>query len=110
MGPVISVEDVHFSYGADPVLSGVTFDVAPRTFVALAGANGSGKSTLLRVMLGLLPASRGRITILGHPPGRLSEGWRVGYVPQRSPALNDLPATVREVVATGRLARRGWVR
>jgi zinc transport system ATP-binding protein len=36
--------------------------------------------------------------------------WRIGYVPQRHALAPELPATVAEVVAAGRLARRGWWR
>src|SRR5690606_28416707 len=43
-------------------------------------------------------------------PGALRERWRVGYVPQRPAAVELLPATVADVVAAGRLARRGWWR
>jgi zinc transport system ATP-binding protein len=107
---VLDVVDVHFAYRDDPVLRGATFHVDEGEFVALAGPNGSGKSTLLRVLLGLLPAARGTVRLLGAPPGRLPERWRVGYVPQRSVLPEYLPATVTEVVTAGRLARSGWAR
>ncbi|HEX7166795.1 MAG TPA: metal ABC transporter ATP-binding protein [Acidimicrobiales bacterium] len=107
---VVEVADVAFSYGVDEVLRGVSFAVADGEFVALAGPNGSGKSTLLRLLLGLLAPARGEITLLGAPPGRLAEPWRIGYVPQRTVVPEGLPATVTEVVAAGRLARRGWRR
>ena len=108
--PLVDVDGVTFSYGGDEVLSGVTFQVHPRQFVALVGANGSGKSTLLRVLLGLLEPLAGRVGLLGQPPRRLTDRWRLGYVPQRPPNAELLPATVAEVVATGRLVRRGWWR
>ena len=110
MGAVISAEDVTFAYGRTPVLAGVTFSVDAGEFVALAGPNGSGKSTLIRVLLGLLPPSGGAISVLGASAGQLRDRWRIGYVPQRSPAADLLPVTVTEVVAAGRLARAGWWR
>ena len=79
-------------------------------FAALAGPNGSGKSTLLRVLLGLAPPNAGTVQTFGVAPGSLRDRWRVGYVPQRSRIGTELPATVEEVVATGRLARLGWWR
>lgn len=107
---VMSARGVSFAYGARPVLDGVDLRVAGGEFVALVGPNGSGKSTLLRIMLGLLRPSTGSVAIFGEPPGRLRDRWRVGYVPQRSQAGGDVPVTVEEVVATGRLAHRGWWR
>jgi len=105
---VLSVDSVSFSYGGAVVLDNVSLDVAPGEFVALVGPNGSGKSTLLRVVLGLLPAAAGRVSLFGESPGQLSKPWRLGYVPQRPAAARDLPASVEEVVASGRLARTGW--
>ena len=108
--PVLDVEGVTFSYGRDPVLAGVDLAVAPGEFVALAGANGSGKSTLLRIVLGLLRPHAGRVRLFGSAPADLRPRWQVGYVPQRAPVDGQVPVTVEEVVASGRLARRGWAR
>jgi zinc transport system ATP-binding protein len=101
-------EHVTAGYGATPVVSDVSLAVAPGEFVALVGPNGSGKSTLLRALLGLHPLMAGRVRLFGDEPGRLREPGRLGYVPQRPAVPADLPATVEEVVATGRLARTGW--
>lgn len=108
--PPLVAEDVAFAYGADVVLDGVSLTVARRQFVALVGPNGSGKSTLLRIVLGLAAPARGVVRLFGTPPAELRERWRVGYVPQRPALARDLPATVEEVVAAGRVARSGWHR
>ena len=105
---VLSVDAVSFSYGGELVLDSVSLDVAPGEFVALVGPNGSGKSTLLRVMLGLLAPESGEARLFGQPPERRVQPWRLGYVPQRPAAARDLPASVTEIVAAGRLARTGW--
>jgi zinc transport system ATP-binding protein len=107
---VLQVDTVSFSFRDQPVLDCVSLEVGVGEFVALAGANGSGKSTLVRIVLGLLPPAEGTVRLLGEPPRRLRERWRVGYVPQRPVAIELLPATVSDVVAAGRLARRGWWR
>ena len=109
-GPLVQAEHVSFFYGHGQVLRDVSLAVRPGEFVALVGPNGSGKSTLLKVLLGLLRPATGTVRILGRPSERLSERWRLGYVPQRPELTSEIPATVEEVVAAGRLSRRGWWR
>jgi zinc transport system ATP-binding protein len=89
-----------------PIVREVTFDVAPGQVVAILGANGSGKSTLLKALVGLNPVSQGVVSLFGTRLGRFHAWERVGYVPQRSTLGGGVPATVREVVASGRIARR----
>ncbi len=105
---VLAADDVSFAYGAEVVLDHVALEVRAGEFAALAGPNGSGKSTLLRILLGLLTPQTGSVEVFGVSPGDLRDRWRVGYVAQRPRIAPDLPATVEEVVATGRLAKRGW--
>jgi polar amino acid transport system ATP-binding protein len=59
------VEDVYKSFGPNPVLSGISLEVAAHDVVCLIGASGSGKSTLLRCINLLEPIDSGRITLLG---------------------------------------------
>jgi zinc transport system ATP-binding protein len=107
---VVTAEGLSFAYRETPVLEDVSFTLGAGEFVALAGPNGSGKSTLIRIVLGLLRAHAGRVTVLGATPSALQQRWRIGYVPQRPAIAELLPATVLDVVAAGRLARRGWWR
>ena len=60
------VEDLYKSFGPNPVLSGVSLDLAAHEVVGLIGASGSGKSTLLRCINLLEPIDSGRISLLGH--------------------------------------------
>lgn len=106
----LRLDGVRFSYGRQVVLDGVSLHVGPGEFVALTGPNGSGKSTLVRVALGLTAAQAGDVHLFGEPSSALRHRWRVGYVPQRAPLVDHLPATVGEVVASGGVARRGWAR
>jgi ABC-type Mn2+/Zn2+ transport system ATPase subunit len=110
--PVLEADAVSYAYpGSDePAVRAVDLGVAAGEFVALVGPNGSGKSTLLRLVLGLLAPTTGTVALLGHPPAELRDRWRVGYVPQRRILDLDIPATVAEVVGSGRTARRGWWR
>lgn len=107
---LVEARGVAFSYGRTPVLEEVDLAVRAGEFVALVGPNGSGKSTLLKVLLGSLPPAAGTVHLLGEVPTRLAERGRIGYVPQRPVLDSEVPATVEEIVAAGRLARRGWWR
>lgn len=107
-GPLVAADDVSCSFPGTLVLDAVSLTVGRGEFVALVGPNGAGKSTLVRILLGLLRPAGGSVRLFGAQPRALRERWRVGYVPQRVGVDGDLPATVDEVVAAGRLARTGW--
>ncbi|MGW2020447.1 metal ABC transporter ATP-binding protein [Streptomyces sp. NPDC001927] len=109
--PVISVRGATASLGARPVLRGVDLTVNPGEVVALLGANGSGKSTAVRAIIGQVPLTDGSISLFGTERKRFRDWSRVGYVPQRTTAASGVPATIREVVSSGRISRRkiGWL-
>ncbi len=104
--PLIRTRDVAVELGGRPVLRGIDLSVSPGEVVAILGANGSGKSTLVRTLLGLVPPVRGDVELFGTRLDRFRAWERVGFVPQRATATSGVPATVREVVAAGRLSRR----
>ena len=101
----LATENLVVGLGGSAVLRGVTASVRPGEAVALLGGNGSGKTTLVRAALGLVPAQAGEVRLFGETPRRFRAWHRIGYVPQRSTA-GLAGAKVREVVASGRLARR----
>ncbi|PJN35737.1 ABC transporter [Streptomyces sp. CB02959] len=102
---VIELRGATASLGARPVLRGVDLTVRPGEVVALLGANGSGKSTAVRSVIGQVPLTGGELALFGTPFRRFKDWARIGYVPQRTTAAGGVPATVREVVTAGRLAR-----
>lgn len=106
LSPVIDVHNVSVSIGGRPILRRVDLAVPAGQFVAVMGANGSGKSTLIRAITRLWPLAAGDIRLWDTPIEDFSEWQRVGYVPQRASAVSGVPASVWEVVASGRLARR----
>jgi ABC-2 type transport system ATP-binding protein len=81
-------------YGAVVAVCDLTVDVGAGV-VGLVGANGAGKSTLLKMLLGLLPATSGSASVLGHDVA--SEGpqirQRVGYMPEHDCLPPDVSAT-----------------
>lgn len=103
--PVISMSGATASLGSRPVLRGIDLTVRRGEVVALLGANGSGKSTAVRAVVGQVPLSAGGLELFGSPLRRFRQWSRIGYVPQRTTAASGVPATVREVVSSGRLAR-----
>ncbi len=103
---VVDVRDATVALGDLPVLHGVDLRVRPGEVVTLLGANGSGKSTLVRAAVGLLPVVAGEIRLFDTPMAEFKDWRRIGYVPQRTTAASGVPATVNEVVASGRLAHR----
>jgi zinc transport system ATP-binding protein len=103
---VVQVRDGAVELGGRPVLRGIDLDVRPGEVLAVLGANGSGKSTLVRALLGLVPVSRGRVRLFGTAREDFHDWHRIGFVPQRVSAASGVPASVREVVASGRLSRR----
>jgi zinc transport system ATP-binding protein len=104
---VIDLRGAVVAYDERPVLRGVDLTVSTGEVVAILGANGSGKSTLVRAVLGLVPLVAGSVRLFGADRSTRSVRRRIGYVPQRLGAGSGVPATVSEVVASGRLARRG---
>jgi zinc transport system ATP-binding protein len=108
--PVIELQDVDFAYpGGPPVLREVTLRVEQGEFLAVAGPNGGGKTTLLRIVLGLERPQSGTARLFGEPASSLRGRARIGYLAQRTELGIDSPVTVREVVAAGRVPRRGLV-
>jgi zinc transport system ATP-binding protein len=105
----VRVENAAVAIAGRPILRGINLSVEPGEFVALMGANGSGKSTLVRALTGLRPLSAGQVRLFGASLGEFRDWQRIGFVPQRPGAAGGVPASVWEVVASGRLTRRRWL-
>ena len=63
--PIVSIRDVHKSFGAIEVLKGISLDVKKGEVVCIIGPSGSGKSTLLRCINALVPIDKGSIRVEG---------------------------------------------
>ena len=86
--PIVSIRDVHKSFGELEVLRGVSFDVMKGEVVCIIGPSGSGKSTLIRCVNALNTIDRGSIRVEGqevHDPNldKLELRRKVGMVFQQ---------------------------
>ncbi len=103
--PVIQVEGAAITLGGRTIWQGVELAVQPGEFLAILGPNGAGKSTLLKAILGLLPLTRGTISVLGKPARRGNAA--IGYVPQRRHFDADVHVRGSSIVQLG-LDGRNW--
>jgi len=110
--PIIEVKDVSFAYNGNSVLEHVSFKIERGDYVGIVGPNGGGKTTLLKILVGLLSAQSGSVLVEGVPIGSFETKYKIGYVPQRISQDNaSFPATVYEVVESGRVPQMGmWAR
>lgn len=101
----LSVKQVTHSFRSSLALNDVSFEVAKGGVVALLGPSGCGKSTLLRVIAGLLPPDRGRISLGGRDLTRVPARKRsIGMVFQNFALFPHM--TVRENIGYGLVSRR----
>lgn len=103
---LLSVSALSTKLRGRPVLTGVSFSIAPGEFVGLIGPNGAGKSTLLRSVLSFLP-STGKVAIGMRDVTTMSAAERarlVAYVPQEREIAWGLP--VETLVGLGRTPHR----
>ena len=106
---MLEVEDLQAGYGAVRVLDGVTLSVSAGEVVGLLGRNGAGKTTTLKTLMGLLPATGGRVAVAGEDvtalPAHEVPRLGVGYLPQGRGLFREL--TVLENLRMGLLVRDG---
>lgn len=94
----IVIDGIAKSFGKKKVLKGVSGTIAEGKVVGLLGRNGEGKTTLFKIMLDILAADDGQVSILGQTPdgtGRMR--GLVGYIPER-PAFHEF-MRVEEVLS-----------
>ena len=100
---LIECKDVCLAYENHTVLSNLSFPVRKGDYLCIIGENGSGKTTLMRALLGLKSVEKGSIVM-----GDGLKQNEIGYLPQQTGLQKDFPASVWEVVLSGRINRLGF--
>lgn len=102
MSKQIICRNATLGYEDGIVTENLDFTVNSGDYLCILGENGSGKSTLIKALLGLKPQLSGEI--------KWCDGFKakeIGYLPQQTPVQRDFPASVREIVLSGCLAKCG---
>jgi len=85
---VLQAKNLHKSYRKRAVVRGVSIQVEPGQVVGLLGPNGAGKTTCFYMIVGLIPAEQGAITVddtdVTHEPVNVRSKLGVGYLPQEA--------------------------
>lgn len=105
---IIEIKNLSFSYGQEEILSNINLNIHKRDYLGIIGPNGAGKTTLLKIILGLLKPKTGNIILFGKPIEMFKDWTKIGYVAQKAVNFDqNFPLTVSEVVAMGRVSKRG---
>lgn len=99
---LIECKNVVIGYDSKVVLDNLNFKVNSGDYLCIIGENGSGKTTLMKTILGLKAPLGGEITF-----GDGLKKNEIGYLPQQTVVQRDFPASVREIVLSGCLNKRG---
>lgn len=101
--PVISLQDVSFSYTKEPCIKKTSLHVDEHQFIGIIGPNGSGKTTLIKLMMGLLKPKAGILRLFGKEPEESLS--KIGYVPQVRIYDQKFPISVFDVILMGGLCK-----
>ncbi|MDB2564671.1 sugar ABC transporter ATP-binding protein [Alphaproteobacteria bacterium] len=100
-GGDIYVQDAEKSFGVTKALNGVNFKANFGEIHAIVGGNGCGKSTLAKVISGVLPLDKGKVSIMGHSPNSPIEAQKVGISTVFQEVMIAEEATVYENLFIG---------
>lgn len=98
---MLSIQDMHKTFGDVVALDGCTLGVARGTMLGFLGPNGAGKTTAMRSIFGLMRPDSGQVTWDGQPIG-LEQRRRFGYMPEQRGLYPKMKA-YDQLVYLGRL-------
>ena len=98
---LITLENVNMSYEGKKVINNLNMSVESGDYLCIVGENGSGKTTLLKGLVGLKKIDSGSISF-----GEGLKQREIGYLPQQTDVQRDFPASVKEVVRSGRIGTK----
>ncbi|WP_455136086.1 sugar ABC transporter ATP-binding protein [Thermophilibacter sp.] len=105
---LLSVRDIHKSFGTNAVLKGISLDLRPGEVLALIGGNGAGKSTLMKIIMGIYKPDSGEVLVdnqkvdVSNP--KVAMAHSIYMVPQEPMLFPNM--TVRENVTIGFSAKQ----
>lgn len=79
----IRIDAVTADYGHGPVIEDITFDVRRGEIFGLIGLNGVGKTTLIKIILGLMDATRGGVSLFGRERLDPDSKSMIAYLPEK---------------------------
>jgi ABC-2 type transport system ATP-binding protein len=92
MNKAISIKNVKKILGNREVLKGISFDVEKREIFGYLGPNGAGKTTTIRILLGLLQADSGSLSILGQDINLSETRMKIGFVLDKDGLYDNMTA------------------
>ena len=100
---MLAIKDLSVFYDSNEVLSNINFSLSKGDYLSIIGENGSGKTTLIKTILGLMKPKKGSITFDSIKKNE------IGYLPQHGIVQKSFPASVFEVVISGRLNNKKFI-
>lgn len=99
---LITCKNLTLGYETGPVIEDLSFSVPEGSYISIVGENGAGKSTLIKALLGLKAPMSGKVEYND------ITCQAIGYLPQQTEVQRDFPASVKEIVLSGCLGKKGF--
>ena len=100
---LFEVKNLSLGYEKENIINNISFSVDDGDFIIVVGKNGAGKSTLIKGILGLIKPKSGEIIFDDSLNKKL-----IGYMPQETKVEQSFPASVFEIVLSGRINKMGF--